>query len=79
MPMKSLSYQVINDLIKQSYQRDDAYLIYIKVLTKSACGCHTIYIRALPVNCTKGYIVAVGRFVEEKDFHDLLQAYANQA
>ncbi|MEZ9565612.1 glycosyltransferase family 4 protein [Vibrio artabrorum] len=69
--------EVINDLIKRSYQRYDANLIFNGVNAPKA-------VAEEAVQCTldryqlsaRGYIVAVGRFVEEKGFHDLLQAYA---
>lgn len=68
--------EVINHLIKQKYGRLDAHLIHNgvreprpidasvqqKILTKHGLA-------------EKSYIVAVGRFVEEKGFHDLISAY----
>ena len=68
---------VINDIIKQKYGRDDAHLIYNGVepsqqlddlIVQSALDKHGL--------TAQQYFVAVGRFVEEKGFHDLIDAYA---
>ncbi|WP_061018863.1 glycosyltransferase family 4 protein [Vibrio splendidus] len=69
--------EVINDLIKQSYQRDDAHLIYNGVNPAKPLPVDVVSSILERYQLTaRGYIVAVGRFVEEKGFHDLLQAYA---
>ncbi|MGF1778978.1 glycosyltransferase family 4 protein [Vibrio nomapromontoriensis] len=68
--------EVINDLIKHEYQRYDAHLIYNGVnpaIGYSKETISTILERHQLVE--RGYIVAVGRFVEEKGFHDLIDAY----
>jgi len=68
---------VINNIIKEKYQRFDAHLIYNGVLAAPAMANDVIsdILRRHELE-TKGYIVAVGRFVEEKGFHDLIDAYA---
>lgn len=65
--------EVINTILKAKYNRNDAHLIYngvnIPILAKNED-----YIKKIGLE--KGnYIIAVGRFVEEKGFHDLIQAY----
>ncbi len=69
--------EVINDIIKHKHQRMDANLIYNGVLTPSPLTDEVIqqYLTQHQLNA-KGYLVAVGRFVEEKGFHDLIDAYA---
>jgi len=65
--------EVINTILKTKYNRNDAHLIYngvnIPVLAEN-----DDYIERLGLN-KKNYIIAVGRFVEEKGFHDLIDAY----
>ena len=68
--------EVINDLIKQSYQRDDAKLIYNGVNSAKALPSDVVQSTLERYQLSaRGYMVAVGRFVEEKGFHDLIQAY----
>jgi glycosyltransferase involved in cell wall biosynthesis len=64
---------VINNILKTKYQREDCILIYngVNIPTKSIS---TKYIESLGLEKGK-YIIAVGRFVEEKGFHDLINAY----
>ncbi|SHO58596.1 glycosyltransferase family 4 protein [Vibrio quintilis] len=67
---------VINQLIQGKYGRDNAYLIpngvhLPQALNKATCDSVLAQFGLTP----QGYIVAVGRFVEEKGFHDLIQAY----
>lgn len=64
---------VIADILKNRYGREDTDLIFngVNLPDKST---NTDYIRSLGVEPGK-YIVAVGRFVEEKGFHDLVAAY----
>lgn len=66
---------VINDLIKQKYNRTDAELIFngVERPVKSAS---TDYLTTLGVEPQR-YIVALGRFVPEKGFHDLVGAYSS--
>lgn len=64
---------VIADIIKSRYGRNDTDLIFngVNIPVKSK---NTNYIESLGLT-PKGYIIAVGRFVEEKGFHDLIEAY----
>ncbi len=67
---------VINNLIKQKYGREDAHLIYNGVnLPKPLSEDHIQTMLARFSLQPKGYLVAVGRFVEEKGLHDLIAAY----
>ena len=64
---------VINDILKDKYQRMDCHLIYNGVsLPKKSTSKN--YIESIGLEENK-YIIAVGRFVEEKGFHDLVNAY----
>lgn len=64
---------VIADILATKYNRTDCDLILngVEIPAKSS---NTDYIESLGLTPHK-YIVAVGRFVEEKGFHDLIQAY----
>ncbi|MDE5811700.1 MAG: glycosyltransferase family 4 protein [Muribaculaceae bacterium] len=64
---------VIADILKNRYGRTDTDLIYngVNAPVKSK---NTDYINSLGLEPGK-YIVGVGRFVEEKGFHDLVEAY----
>jgi len=64
---------VINDILKNKYKRLDCKLIHngVNIPTKSN---NKNYIESLGLK-EKMYIIAVGRFVEEKGFHDLIDAY----
>ncbi|MDE7387293.1 MAG: glycosyltransferase family 4 protein, partial [Muribaculaceae bacterium] len=64
---------VINDIIKRKYNRRDASLIFngVNTPTKST---DTDYIASLGLTPGR-YIVALGRFVAEKGFHDLITAF----
>ena len=66
--------EVINNIIKQKYKRFDAYLIYNGVNTpiKSTT---TDYIQSLGLEREK-YIFTLGRFVEEKGFDILIEAFS---
>jgi len=66
---------VINNILKTKYQKEDCIPIYngVNIPTKSIS---TKYIESLGLEKGK-YIIAVGRFVEEKGFHDLIDAYKN--
>ncbi|WP_165313823.1 glycosyltransferase family 4 protein [Vibrio ziniensis] len=69
--------EVINNIIKDKYQRYDANLIYNGVLEAQPLEASLIDKYLVNHELTaKNYIVAVGRFVEEKGFHDLIDAYA---
>lgn len=64
---------VIADILKTKYGRTDTRLIYngVNVPVKSK---NTDYIESLGLTPGR-YVVAVGRFVEEKGFHDLVNAW----
>lgn len=66
--------KIINTILKNNYNRNDAVLIYNGVVkyTKSE---KTDYIETLGLKGQE-YIIAVGRFVEEKGFLDLIEAYS---
>lgn len=67
---------VINSSIKRMYNRHDANLIYNGVLEPKALPQPVIDQAMKKFNLeSKKYIVAVGRLVEEKGFHDLIKAY----
>lgn len=65
--------QVIANILSERYGRTDTDLIFngVDIPQKSI---HTDYIESLGLQPRK-YIIAVGRFVEEKGFHDLIAAY----
>lgn len=64
---------VINNLIKERYNRHDATLIFngVNVPVKSSANG---YIGSMGLEPGK-YIVSLGRFVAEKGFHDLIDAF----
>lgn len=64
---------VIADILRNKYGREDADLIYNGVNTPNRSK-STDYINSLGLEPRK-YIVAIGRFVQEKGFHDLIEAY----
>ena len=65
--------RVIDNIIKRKYNRDNAHLIYngINIPSKSNSD---DYIKSIGLERYR-YIIAVGRFVEEKGFHDLIRAF----
>lgn len=65
--------QVIADILRTRYGRTDTDLIYngVQHPIKSTS---TDYVRHIGLEPGK-YIVAIGRFVKEKGFHDLIEAY----
>ncbi len=66
--------EVINSILKTKYNRNDAHLIYNGVnIPKIANDDNYITSLGLEKN---NYIIAVGRFVEEKGFHDLIKAFS---
>lgn len=68
--------EVINDIIKEKYNRHDAHLIYNGVELPTPLAKDKIDSTLSEFSLTSGhYFVAVGRFVEEKGFHDLIEAY----
>lgn len=67
---------VINNIIKEKYQRYDAHLIYNGVAKAEPISDSILNASLQEFGLTsKQYMVAVGRFVEEKGFHDLIDAY----
>lgn len=65
--------QVIRDRIEQEYGRRDSHLIFNGV-TPSVKSTSTDYIESLGLT-PRRYIVTLGRFVPEKGFHDLIEAF----
>lgn len=67
--------RVIADIIARNYGRTEGVrLIYNGVNTPTPSQ-HTDYIESLGLK-PRRYAVALGRFVEEKGFHDLIEAFA---
>lgn len=68
--------EVINQLIQKKHGRMDAHLIYNGVNIPEPLDAETIS-KTLGryALVPKNYLVAVGRFVEEKGLHDLITAY----
>lgn len=66
--------QVINSILKNKYNRQNAHLIYNGVNIPTIAT-EFDYINSLGL-VKNNYIIAVGRFVEEKGFHDLIKAYS---
>ncbi|OUS01652.1 glycosyl transferase family 1 [Flavobacteriales bacterium 33_180_T64] len=66
---------VIRTILKTKYNRQDTTLIYNGV-NKPELAIADDYITHLNLEKNK-YIIAVGRFVEEKGFSDLIKAYSN--
>ncbi len=64
---------VIKNILKDKYGRTDTKLIYngVNIPQKSI---DTDYLDTLGIK-KDNYIIGVGRFVEEKGFHDLVEAY----
>ena len=67
--------EVINTIIKEKYHRMDAHLIYNGVPTPNFIET-TDYLNFLGVLPRK-YIFAMGRFVPEKNFHQLIRAFSS--
>lgn len=65
--------KVIGNIIEKRYGRRDSFLIYNGV-NKPAKSVSRSYIEQWNLS-DKPYIVAIGRFVKEKGFHDLIEAY----
>lgn len=66
--------EVINDILVRKYGRRNCHLIYNGVPTPSKIA-STDYLRKLGIGPYK-YIFAMGRFVPEKNFHQLIHAFA---
>lgn len=67
--------KVIADILRTKYGRDDTVLIYNGVNTPVKSQSRE-YLRGLGLKDTDKYILAMGRFVKEKGFHDLVEAYS---
>lgn len=67
--------QVIADIVARRYGRTDTDLIFNGV-TRPVKTDQTDYILSLGLE-PRRYVVAVGRFVREKGFHDLIRAFDN--
>ena len=66
--------EVINDLLVRKYGRRDCHLIYNGVPAPDKVA-DTDYLNSLGVEPCK-YVFAMGRFVPEKNFHQLIRAFA---
>ncbi|MGN0228483.1 MAG: glycosyltransferase family 4 protein [Muribaculaceae bacterium] len=66
--------QFIKDIVAEKYNRTDANLIFNGVNTPTKSS-NSDYIESLGLERAK-YVLAVGRFVEEKAFHDLIEAFS---
>lgn len=69
----AISKMIANSL-EENYGRTDTALIYNGVNTP-AKSTRTDYIESLGIKPGEKYFLTVGRFVEEKGFHDLIAAY----
>lgn len=65
--------EVIQSSLEKKFNRTDTHLIYNGV-NMPKVATQTDYIESLQLQ-PKQYIIAVGRFVEEKGMHDLIDAY----
>ena len=66
---------VINDIIKRKYRRNDAHLIYNGV-TSPVIVNDMSFLETSGIKSRK-YILAIGRFVPEKNFHALISAFSD--
>lgn len=67
---------VINNIIKEKHNRHDAHLIYNGVVKPEVLVPEVTDLALSAFNLQpQKYMVAVGRFVEEKGFHDLIAAH----
>ena len=66
--------EVINDILVRKYGRKDCHLIYNGVPTPDKID-STDYLSEIGVEPCK-YVFAMGRFVPEKNFHQLIRAFA---
>lgn len=68
--------KVIAEILHRKYGRDDTILIYNGV-NKPKKSTSRLYLESLGIGPEDKYIVAIGRFVKEKGFHDLVEAYSS--
>jgi glycosyltransferase involved in cell wall biosynthesis len=66
---------VINDLIKEKYSRTDAHVIYNGVPAPVFISQEN-YLNELGIR-SQQYLFAMGRFVPEKNFHQLIKAFSS--
>ena len=66
---------VIKDILEKNYNRTNTKLVYNGVNVPIP-SISTSYIDTLGIE-KNNYIIGIGRFVEEKGFHDLIEAYKN--
>lgn len=66
--------EVINDILKRKYGRKDCHLIYNGVPVPDKVN-ETDYLEELGIE-SHNYVIAMGRFVPEKNFHHLIHAFA---
>jgi len=65
--------EVINDILVRKYGRKNCHLIYNGVPMPDKIG-NTCYLQKLKIEPYK-YVFAMGRFVPEKNFHQLIHAF----
>lgn len=65
---------VIANILKDKYGRSDTELIFNGV-NRPVPATDRSYLRSLGIADDEKYILGMGRFVEEKGFHDLVEAY----
>ncbi len=66
--------RVIANILKSKYGRDDTELIFNGV-NRPVPTADRSFLRSLGIGDDERYILGMGRFVEEKGFHDLVEAY----
>lgn len=66
--------KVIADILSSRYGRTDGVELIYNGVNPPVVSDHTDYIQSLGLEPGR-YIVGLGRFVEEKGFHDLIEAY----
>lgn len=66
--------KVIANILKDKYGRTDTELIFNGVNRPTPTADRS-YLRSLGIADDEKYILGMGRFVEEKGFHDLVEAY----
>lgn len=66
--------KVIAGILESKYGRSDTCLIYNGV-NRPVKSCHTDYLESLGIQKGDKYVLTIGRFVKEKGFHDLIEAF----